>query len=77
MRQGKFKEIFTAKHPEVAATVNPDEVDSFVKNSHHLRVLRGKQLAAFDKDQETIGKTARVFPPSVRCSSSFTQQTRS
>ena len=53
--KGKFKELFAAKHPDLAQSVSPDEVETFVKNSHHLRVLRGKQLGAFDKDPEAIG----------------------
>ncbi|EJF61494.1 hypothetical protein DICSQDRAFT_136405 [Dichomitus squalens LYAD-421 SS1] len=50
----KFKEIFAAKYPEIAKTTNPDEVDSFVKNAHHIRVLRGKQWGALDRDREAI-----------------------
>ena len=54
--QDKFKEILAAKYPEVAKAANPDEVDTFVKNAHHLRVLRGKQLGAFDKDRDAVGE---------------------
>ena len=54
--QTKFKELFAKKHPELAQTANPEEVDTFVKNSHHLRVLRGKQWGAFDQDREALGK---------------------
>lgn len=54
--QNKFIEILAAKHPDVAKSANPDEVDTFVKNAHHLRVLRGKQLGAFDQDREAIGQ---------------------
>ena len=54
--QDKFKEILAAKYPEVAKSANPDEVDTFVKNAHHLRVLRGKQLGAFDKDRDAVGE---------------------
>ena len=53
--QGKFKEIFEKKYPDVAKSANPEEEESFVKNAHHLRVLRGKQLGAFDKDREALG----------------------
>ena len=40
--------------------MSSDEVESFVKNSHHLRVLRGKPLGAFDRDQEAIGEAVPV-----------------
>lgn len=53
--QEKFKKLFTEKHPEVAKSANPEEVDTFVKNSHHLRVLRGKRWGAFDADREALG----------------------
>ena len=54
--QDKLKEILAAKYPEVAKSANPDEVDTFVKNAHHLRVLRGKQLGAFDKARDAVGE---------------------
>lgn len=49
--------MFSAKYPELAKSVVPDEVDMFVKNSHHLRVLRGKQLGVLDRDMEALSKT--------------------
>ncbi|RDX42032.1 hypothetical protein OH76DRAFT_1392460 [Lentinus brumalis] len=60
--KNKFKELFAAKHPEIAKSANPEEVDSFVKNAHHLRVLRGKQLGAFDKDREALVTSLSVQP---------------
>ncbi|RPD52724.1 hypothetical protein L226DRAFT_480353 [Lentinus tigrinus ALCF2SS1-7] len=62
VEKNKFKEIFAAKHPEIAKTANPDEVDTFVKNAHHLRVLRGKQLGAFDKDRDAIVNSLSMQP---------------
>ena len=41
-----------------AMEVDQEEVDTFVKNAHHLRVLRGKPLGAFDKDRGAIGETS-------------------
>ncbi|KAI0710486.1 hypothetical protein C8Q76DRAFT_737619 [Earliella scabrosa] len=58
----KFKEILAAKYPEVAKSANPDEVDTFVKNAHHLRVLRGKQLGAFDKDRDAVVNSLSMQP---------------
>ncbi|KAH9916765.1 uncharacterized protein BXZ73DRAFT_53641 [Epithele typhae] len=60
--KAKFKEAFVSKHPKAAQMVNPDEVDTFVKNAHHLRVLRGKQLGAFDKDREAIANSLMMAP---------------
>lgn len=61
VEKGKFKALFEAKHPEAAAGADPEEVDSFVKNSHHLRVLRGKRWGAFDADREALGRSRFVF----------------
>ncbi|KAI0654973.1 hypothetical protein C8Q70DRAFT_1022833 [Cubamyces menziesii] len=58
----KFKELFAKKHPELAQTANPEEVDTFVKNSHHLRVLRGKQWGAFDQNREALADALMMSP---------------
>ncbi|KAI0713985.1 hypothetical protein C8Q76DRAFT_733003 [Earliella scabrosa] len=58
----KFKEILAAKYREVAKSANPDEVDTFVKNAHHLRVLRGKQLGAYDKDRDAVVSSLSMQP---------------
>ncbi|KAI0700659.1 hypothetical protein C8T65DRAFT_657406 [Cerioporus squamosus] len=60
--KNKFKELFAAKHPEIAKAANPEEVDTFVRNAHHLRVLRGKQFGAFDKDREALVTSLSVQP---------------
>ncbi|OJT14239.1 NEDD8-activating enzyme E1 regulatory subunit [Trametes pubescens] len=62
VEKSKFKELFEAKHPEAAASVDPEEVDSFVKNSHHLRVLRGKRWGTFDADREALGNALASTP---------------
>ncbi|KAJ2972970.1 hypothetical protein NUW54_g12159 [Trametes sanguinea] len=62
VEKNKFKELFKAKHPQLADSANPEEVDTFVKNSHHLRVLRGKQWGAFDKDREAIANSLMMAP---------------
>ena len=33
-----------------------------MKNAHHLRVLRGKQLGAFDKDREAVLNSLSISP---------------
>ncbi|KAI0746401.1 hypothetical protein C8Q80DRAFT_1174962 [Daedaleopsis nitida] len=60
--KNRFQEILAEKFPEMAKAANQDEVDSFVKNAHHLRVLRGKQLGAFDTDHEAIATSLSVQP---------------
>ncbi|KAI0666364.1 hypothetical protein C8Q78DRAFT_1059113 [Trametes maxima] len=62
VERSKFKELFKKKHPQVAEAADPEEVDSFVKNSHHLRVLRGKPLGAFDKDHEALASSVGAAP---------------
>ncbi|OSD07684.1 hypothetical protein PYCCODRAFT_1380781 [Trametes coccinea BRFM310] len=62
VEKNKFKELFKAKHPQLADSANPEEVDTFVKNSHHLRVLRGKQWGAFDKDREAVANSLMMAP---------------
>ncbi|KAI0635437.1 hypothetical protein C8Q77DRAFT_1054313 [Trametes polyzona] len=62
VEKNKFKEILKAKHPEVVKSANPDEVDTFVKNAHHLRVLRGKQWGALDTDREAIANSLSIAP---------------
>ncbi|KAI8973167.1 hypothetical protein BD414DRAFT_499348 [Trametes punicea] len=62
VEKNKFKELFAKRHPEAAKTANVEEVETFVKNSHHLRVLRGKQWGAFDKDREALVNSLMTFP---------------
>ena len=33
-----------------------------MKNAHHLRVLRGKQLGVFDKDREAVLSSLSMSP---------------
>ncbi|KAI1787211.1 hypothetical protein LXA43DRAFT_975390 [Ganoderma leucocontextum] len=54
VEKAQFKELFTVKNPKFAKTTNLEEVESFVKNAHHIRVLRGKQWGALDRDREAI-----------------------
>jgi NEDD8-activating enzyme E1 regulatory subunit len=37
------------------AGVGDEDIDSFVKNCHALRVLKGKKWGAFDTDREALG----------------------
>ncbi|KAH9855531.1 hypothetical protein C2E23DRAFT_723950 [Lenzites betulinus] len=62
VEKDKFKALFKAKHPEAAETANPEEVDTFVKNSHHLRVLRGKRWGTFDTDRESVVNSLSATP---------------
>ncbi|KAM5543775.1 hypothetical protein V8D89_002392 [Ganoderma adspersum] len=62
VEKAQFKQLFAAKHPEIARSVNPEEVESFVKNAHHIRVLRGKQWGAMDQDREAIANSLTIQP---------------
>ena len=41
--------------PEIAPAVSDEEIDTFVKNAHHIRVLRGRRWGAWDADKEALG----------------------
>lgn len=41
--------------PEVAAALPADELDMFVRNAHHVRVLRGRRWGSWDEDQASLG----------------------
>lgn len=72
-KQAQFKQLFSAKHPEIARSVNPEEVESFVKNAHHIRVLRGKQWGAMDQDREAIGTGYSISSYSCNPDHQFSQ----
>ena len=42
---------------------SPDEIDSFVKNAHHIKLLRGRRYGVFDESKEELG-TSKFFLPS-------------
>ncbi|CDO73930.1 hypothetical protein BN946_scf185016.g87 [Trametes cinnabarina] len=62
LEKDKFKELFKAKHPELATSADPEEVDTFVKNAHHLRVLRGKQWGTLDQDRAAVANSLTMAP---------------
>ena len=41
--------------PEIAPAVSDEEIDTFVKNAHHIRVLRGRRWGEWDADKEALG----------------------
>lgn len=57
-RAGEEKAIFKTLLAKVpgGAEVTDDIVDSFLKNCHALKVLRGKKWGAFDADRAALSK---------------------
>lgn len=46
--------------PEIAQAVSDEEIDTFVKNAHHIRVLRGRRWGEWDADKEALGACPRT-----------------
>ncbi|OBZ77300.1 NEDD8-activating enzyme E1 regulatory subunit [Grifola frondosa] len=57
-----FKELLAQVYPELAQKIDPDEVDTFVKNSHHVRVLRGRPWRAWDKERDVVVSSLSATP---------------
>ena len=57
-----FKELLKEEGGE---TVDGETVDSFLKNCHALKVLKGKKWGAFDADRDTLGVSPRFLESSI------------
>lgn len=51
-----FKEILGTVAGGQGASVDGETVDSFSKNGHALRVLKGKRWGILDEDRKALGK---------------------
>lgn len=60
--QALFKEILKKTFPELV--IDAAVVDAFIKNAHHIKLLRGKQFGAFDRDPAALGTPPLPPPPS-------------
>lgn len=59
--QARFKDLLVTSYPDLAKKISEDELDTFLKNAHHLRVLRGKQWGAWDKEPEALGRSLQFL----------------
>ena len=48
-----FKDLLRKTFP--ATVIAEDTIDAFVKNAHHVKLLRGKPYNAFDQDKTALG----------------------
>jgi len=65
-RAGEEKQIFTSILREVAgediALIDEETIDAFVKNSHILRLLKGKKWGWIDEDKNALAEQAQINP---------------
>ncbi|EKM53152.1 uncharacterized protein PHACADRAFT_259339 [Phanerochaete carnosa HHB-10118-sp] len=55
-----FKEILKKNFPDLR--IEDAVVDAFVKNAHHIKLLRGRQSGGFDKDKDALASALQIFP---------------
>ncbi|PCH41969.1 hypothetical protein WOLCODRAFT_137629 [Wolfiporia cocos MD-104 SS10] len=51
----EFAALLREQHPDVASLVSADALDTFVKNAHHVRVLRGRRWGAWEETARGAG----------------------
>ena len=49
-----FKDLLRQTFP--ATAIAEDTIDAFVKNAHHVKLLRGRPYNAFDQDKAALGE---------------------
>lgn len=57
-----FGALLAEECPDVAPHVDPEELDTFVKNAHHVRVLRGRRWGAWAADREAVASSLEMVP---------------
>ncbi|KAF7792179.1 hypothetical protein EIP86_003210 [Pleurotus ostreatoroseus] len=55
-----FKDLLRKTFP--AAAIAEDTIDAFVKNAHHVKLLRGRPYNAFDQDKAALASSLEIFP---------------
>ncbi|KAH9912229.1 uncharacterized protein B0H18DRAFT_1055149 [Fomitopsis serialis] len=58
----RFKELLKEGFPALAPAIDDEDVDTFVKNAHHVRVLRGRRWGEWDADKEALASSLSIFP---------------
>ncbi|KAH9829038.1 uncharacterized protein C8Q71DRAFT_912070 [Rhodofomes roseus] len=62
VEKAKFKELLQKGFPDLAPTISDEEIDTFVKNAHHVRVLRGRRWSEWDADKEALASSLTISP---------------
>ena len=62
--QARFKALLRETFPDVP--VDDALVDAFVKNAHHIKLLRGRPFGAFDRDAAALGAPSLFSVPFLR-----------
>lgn len=52
LQQAKFKELLASTYTDLS--VDEGMVDSFIKNAHQIKVLRGKKYGALEADKDAV-----------------------
>ncbi|KZT64805.1 hypothetical protein DAEQUDRAFT_717458 [Daedalea quercina L-15889] len=60
--KARFKELLKEGFPALAPTIDGEEIDTFVKNAHHVRVLRGQRWSEWDADKEALASSLSSSP---------------
>ncbi|KAJ3519917.1 hypothetical protein NM688_g9232 [Phlebia brevispora] len=55
-----FKELLKKNFPDIA--IEEAMVDAFVKNAHHIKLLRGKRFGALDEDKAALASALEISP---------------
>lgn len=61
IENAQFKALLKKTHPELS--LDEAVVDAFVKNAHHLRLLRGREFGVWEKDQAALGAFRIPYTP--------------
>lgn len=61
IENAQFKALLKKTHPELS--LDEAVVDAFVKNAHHLRLLRGREFGVWEKDQAALGAFRVLYTP--------------
>ncbi|KAH9949739.1 hypothetical protein B0H21DRAFT_88179 [Amylocystis lapponica] len=62
LEKARFEALLAETSPDVAAVLPADELDTFVRNAHHVRVLRGRRWGALDEDGAALASLLATAP---------------
>ncbi|KAI0732589.1 hypothetical protein C8Q72DRAFT_817796 [Fomitopsis betulina] len=62
VEKATFKDMLVAGFPDIAPAISDEDIDTFVKNAHHIRVLRGCRWGEWDTDKEALASSLSIFP---------------
>ncbi|KAI0916687.1 hypothetical protein AcV5_003113 [Taiwanofungus camphoratus] len=62
VEKAHFRELLFESFPDLAKEMDEEEMGTFVKNAHHVRVLRGRRWGAWEEDRAGVISTLQKFP---------------